>query len=378
MKNQLKIIGALISVLFALWLIGCGESKPSNVIKIGLAGPLTGDQADIGQDMNNGAIMAVDEWNEKGGVLGKKIELVSLDDRHDPKEAVAVAQRLVADPSVVAVIGHLNSGCSIPASKVYHQNKILDVTPCSTNPDLTLQGFPEIFRFCVTDALQGQFGADVAVKKMDDKRLAILHDKSQYGQGLAEQFRNTAEKDGAKILIFEGVTQGDKDFTAILTKIKGLNPQLIYFGGMYPEGSLITKQARDLGIKAAIMGGDGLNSGEFITNAGPASEGAYMTFLAPPWNETEQAKDFVAKYKEKFKRDVGPYAPFSYDAANCVLEAIQRANSTDRQAVIDAFRNTKDYKGITGVTNFDEHGDSTNKNMYLYVVKDGKFQLASI
>ena len=376
MKTQLKIICLVISILFALWFIGCGESKPSNIVKIGLVGPITGDQADIGQDMNNGAIMAVDECNEKGGVLGKKLELVSMDDRHDPKEAVAAAQRLVADPAIVGVIGHLNSGCSIPASKVYHENKILQVTPCSTNPDLTLQGFPEVFRICVTDAIQGQFGADMAVKKFGKKRVAILHDKSQYGQGLAEQFRNTAEKDGGNILIFEGVTQGDKDFTAILTKVKGLNPEVIYFGGMYPEGSLITKQSHDLGLKAIIMGGDGLNSSQFITNAGPASEGAYMTFLAPPWDQTEQAKDFVKKYTQKFKRDVGPYAPFSYDAGNCLIEAIKRANSTDRQAVLKEFKATKDYKGITGITNFDEHGDSTNKSMYLYIVKDGKFQLS--
>src|SRR5208283_1072664 len=146
--------------------------------RIGLAGPLTGDQASIGQDMYHGSQMAVDEWNEKGGVLGKKIDLKALDDKAKEEEAVAIANEFVVDPYLVGVIGHLNSGCSIPASKVYHNAKILEVTPCSTNPELTLQGFPEIFRFCTTDAVQGPYGAEMAIKKLNKKRFVILHDKT--------------------------------------------------------------------------------------------------------------------------------------------------------------------------------------------------------
>jgi branched-chain amino acid transport system substrate-binding protein len=375
-ESYMKKLTKIISTVIALFLIiGCSDNKKSPIIRIGLAGPLTGEQAAIGQDMYHGSQMAVDEWNEKGGVLGKKIELEALDDKADNKEAVSIAHEFTSDPLLLAVIGHLNSGCSIPASKVYHQEKILEVTPCSTNPELTLQGWPEIFRFCTTDAVQGPFGADMAIQKLGKKRFAILHDKSQYGQGLAEQFKATAEKDGATILEFEGITKGDKDFTAILTKIKGLNPDILYFGGMYPEGGLIAKQAKDLGVKSILMGGDGIFDKQFIILGGPATEGAYITFLAPPWEKTPQAQTFVSKFKEKFKADVGPYAPFAYDAANCLLEAIQRTNSTDRAAIIKEFAATKDYKGVVGVTNFDEHGDSTNKIMYLYVVKDGKFEL---
>jgi branched-chain amino acid transport system substrate-binding protein len=375
MYRALKLLKVSVYIALGVFVIGCSEKKQESVIRIGLAGPLTGDQASIGQDMYHGSQMAVDEWNEKGGVLGKKIDLKALDDKAKEEEAVAIANEFVVDPYLVGVIGHLNSGCSIPASKVYHNAKVLEVTPCSTNPELTLQGFPEIFRFCTTDAVQGPYGADMAIHKLNKKRFVILHDKTQYGQGLAEQFTDMAVKSGATKLLFEGITKGDKDFNAILTKVKGLNPDMIYYGGMYPEGGLIAKQARDLGIKAVLMGGDGLFDKQFISIAGPAAEGTYLTFLAPPWEESPQLKDFVTKFKAKFNTNVGPYSPFAYDAANCLLEAIKRANSTDRQAIIKEFKATKDFHGVVGVTNFDEHGDSTNKNMYLYVVKNGEFKL---
>lgn len=376
MFSKAKLLKMFLSIMLVVLVIGCSEKKQEDVVRIGLAGPLTGGQASIGQDMYHGAQMAVDEWNAKGGVLGKKIDLEARDDKAKEEEASAIANEFVVDPLLVAVIGHLNSGCSIPASKIYHNAKVLEVTPCSTNPELTLQGFPEIFRFCTTDAVQGPYGAEMAINKLNKKRFAVLHDKTQYGQGLAEQFQKTAEKDGAKVLLFEGITKGDNDYNAILTKVKGLNPDLIYFGGMYPEGGLIAKQARDLGIKAVLMGGDGIFDKQFMSIAGPAAEGTYLTFLAPPWAQSPQAKDFVAKFKAKFNTNVGPYSPFAYDAANCLLEAIKRANTTDRQAIIKEFRATKDFKGVVGVTNFDENGDSTNKSMYLYVVKNGEFTLA--
>ncbi|MFB3896579.1 MAG: branched-chain amino acid ABC transporter substrate-binding protein [bacterium] len=369
--------------MLGLIFFGCSaQQQKSDVIRIGFVAPLTGDQAEIGNDMKNGALMAVEEANAAGLVLGKKLEFVPMDDKHDPKDAVAVAQKLITDPTVVAVIGHLNSNCSIPASKKYHEAQMAMITPASTNPELTYPKdadgkptiFPEIFRVCATDAFQGPFGAEFAIKKLGLKRIAILHDGTQYGQGLAEQFRKGTNKLGIKELIFERVTQGDRDFAAILTKVKTLNPELIYFGGMYPEGGLLTKQARDLGIKAKFMGGDGIYVPGYIEIAGKTAEGSIMTFLAPPWDDFPTAKAFVTKFVPKYGQ-IKTYAPFSYDAANIVIEAIKRAGSTDRAAIVKAIRDTKDFNGVTGTINFDEHGDPTNSMMYIYTVKDGKFVL---
>jgi branched-chain amino acid transport system substrate-binding protein len=370
-KQNITLVSFI--AIIGLLLFGCSQQQ-ANVIRIGFVAPLTGDQAEIGIDMKNGALMAVEEANAAGGVLGKQLEFVPMDDKHDPKEAVAVAQKLITDPTVVAVVGHLNSNCSIPASKKYHEANIVMITPASTNPDLTLQGFPEVFRVCATDAVQGPFGAEFAIKQLGIKRIAIMHDRSQYGQGLAEQFRKGANQLGIKELTFEGITQGDRDFNAILTKIKTLNPEVIYFGGMYPEGGLLVKQMRELGIKAKFMGGDGIYVPGYIDIGGKAAEGSLMTFLAPPWDEFPTAKEFVAKFVPKYGQ-IKTYAPFSYDAANIVIDAIKRAGTTDRAAIVKALRETKDFNGVVGITNFDEKGDTTTKAMYIYTVKGGKFVL---
>ncbi|MDI6783938.1 MAG: branched-chain amino acid ABC transporter substrate-binding protein [bacterium] len=371
MKHYIMLVNFM--VIIGLWLSGCAQQQ-SNVIRIGVVAPLTGDQAEIGIDLKNGAVMAVEEANAAGGILGKKLELVPMDDKHDPKEAVAVAQRLITDPAVVAVVGHLNSNCSIPASKKYHDAQMTMITPSSTNPELTKKGYPEIFRVCATDAFQGPFGAEFAIKQLGKKRIAILHDRSQYGQGLAEEFRKAVNRLGLKELVFEGITQGDRDFAAILTKVKSLNPDLLYFGGMYPEGGLLSKQMRELGIKTQFMGGDGLYVPGYIKIAGKNAEGTIMTFLAPPWDEFPAAKEFVAKFVPQYG-EIKTYAPFAYDAANIIIDAINRAGSTDRAAIVKAVRETKDFNGVVGVINFDEKGDTTNKAMFIYTVKKGKFVL---
>ncbi|MCX7918810.1 MAG: branched-chain amino acid ABC transporter substrate-binding protein [bacterium] len=369
MKNNIIVIGFI--VLIGLFFFSCAQQQ-TNVIRIGFAAPLTGDQAEIGIDMKNGVLMAIEEANAAGGVLGKKLELVPMDDKHDPKEAVAVAQKLITDPTVVAVVGHLNSNCSIPASKKYHEAQLAMITPSSTNPELTLQGYPEIFRMCATDSFQGPFGAEFAIKELGKKRIAILHDKSQYGQGLAEEFRKGVHQLGLKEILFEGITQGDRDFTAILTKIKSKNPDLVYFGGMYPEAGLLAKQMKELGMQTQFMGGDGLYVPGFLDIAGKAAEGTIITFSVPSWDKVETAKQFINKFTAKYGA-IKTYAPFAYDAANIIIDAIKRAGTTDRAAVVKAIRETKDFNGVVGITNFDEHGDTTNKAMYVYIVKEGKF-----
>ncbi len=219
MRLILFVAGMMIAAMLCL---SCGGGGGGDTIKIGVAGPMTGDQAKMGNDEVNGATIAVEEWNAKGGVLGKKIELVSGDDRRDPKEAVSVANKLVND-GVVGVIGHFNSSCTIPASTIYNEAKVIQITPASTNPAYTKQGFKGAFRICGTDDQQGRYAADYMCNVLNKRKVAILHDKTTYGQGLADEFQKGLLEGRANIVAYEGITQGDKDFTAVLTSIKAQN-----------------------------------------------------------------------------------------------------------------------------------------------------------
>src|SRR5664279_816998 len=228
--KKLIILSAL-----CLAMMACSKKsgQEASVIKIGAAGQLTGPEAVFGSDMLNGVKLAVEEWNAKGGVLGKKIELVPGDDQAEPRQAVAVANKFTAE-GVVGVVGHFNSSCSIPASEVYHKAGIPQISHASTNPKLTEQGFENVFRVCGRDDQQGKAAGDFAVQKLKVKRVAVIHDKSTYGQGFAEEFRKNLGP-SVKVAAFEGITKGEKDYSPIVTKIKALNPDLIFFGGIYTE-----------------------------------------------------------------------------------------------------------------------------------------------
>lgn len=343
-------------------------AKKEDVIKIGTAGPFTGDQTRIGQDMKNGVELAVAEWNAKGGVLGKKIVLLSEDDRHDPKEAVAVANKLVSS-GVVGVIGHLNSSCTKPASRIYNEKSVPMITPASTNPEITKQGYNNVFRTCGRDDQQGTELAKFVVDVLKKKRVAVLHDKTTYGQGLSEELKKSAGNK-IEVVVYEGVTQGDQDFKPVLTKVKSSNPDLIFFGGMHTEGGLIIKQAKELGIKAPVIGGDGLYGSTLLEVAGPAAEGSYMAFFTPT-AETEIGRNFVKNYTAKYG-EIETYAPYAYDAANILLKAIAESKTTDGKKLIDAIRKMK-YEGAVGTIEYDENGDIKKAGYAIYTVKDKKF-----
>ena len=242
----------LLLVVICLLLVACTK-KETNSIKIGAAGPLTGDLATFGADQLNGMKLAVEEWNAKGGVLGKKIVIVEGDDQRDPKQAVSAANKLVNE-GVVGVVGHFNSNCSIPASEVYHKANIPQISHGSTNPKLTEQGFDNVFRVCGRDDQQGKVSADFAVNVLKVKRVAVIHDKTTYGQGLADEFRKALDKK-AEVLLYEGIGIGEKDYSPVVTKIKALNPDLVFFGGLYVEGGLLIKQFKAVGGTAPFIGG---------------------------------------------------------------------------------------------------------------------------
>ena len=359
---------ALIALTLSLF-FPSGCAKKEETIKIGAAGPMTGDQSKMGVDMKNGAEMAIKEWNQKGGVLGKKIALLVEDDQHDPKQAVSVANKLIND-GIAGMIGHFNSSASIPASSVYNKAKIPMITPASTNPQLTEQGFPNVFRVCGRDDQQGLVAATFVADVLRLKKVAVLHDKTTYGQGLADEFVK-ALGNRVAVIDYNGISQEDKDFRAVLTALKGKGAELLYFGGIYPQGGLIIKQARELGINIPFMSGDGVIDQKFVEIAGPASEGSYLTFSPDP-ERLGSAKDFLRSYKAGYG-EPGPYSIYAYDAANVMLRAIETAKTTEGTAVSRAIHEMK-HTGAVGGLQWDEKGDVLRSPYVVWITKNGKFE----
>ncbi len=361
-----------LALVILLGLPHCTTKK--STIVLGMAGPLTGDQAKMGTDMINGVSLAVQEWNARGGVLGKKIEIVSGDDRHDPKEAVFVANRLVNE-GAVAVVGHFNSSCTIPASRVYHDHHVPMITPASTNPKITLQGLADVFRVCGTDDQQGRVEADFVADVLKKRTVAVIHDKTTYGQGLADYFRANL-KDRAEVVDYEAITQGDKDFTSVLTKIWEHKPDVIMFGGIYTEAGLLIKQMKQLGISSAFISGDGVIDQEFIRIGGEATEGAFLSFgpLGPSGEMATPlttAASFITAYRAKYG-DVGPYSIYSYDAAVIVLRAIAASGSTDGGTIASTIHSMT-FEGAMGPIRFAPNGDVLKAPYLIWTVKGGKF-----
>lgn len=367
MKKFLLLIACL------MFVSGCGKQEP--VIKIGVSAPFTGDQASVGLTILRGAQLAVDQANAHGEVLpGYKLELIQIDDSHSPTQAVAAAKKFVSDPQIIGVVGHLNSSCTKPAAQIYSNAGVAQITPASTNPEISKQGYATFFRICATDDLQGPKAAQFAFNELAARKVFIIDDKTTYGKGLADEFKKAFEALGGTVLGHQGITQGDKDFAPLLTKIRPLSPDLIFYGGLYPECSLIIKQARDLNIKAPVMGGDGIYDITLIQLATPqASEGTYATMIGTDVNSLPQAQEFVKAYEEKFG-NIGSYSAYSYDAANILIQAIQLAGTPDRGKVIQILKDGRTFPGILGQTQFDQDGDTKNKIVSVFRVRDGKWE----
>ncbi|MEC3764659.1 MULTISPECIES: branched-chain amino acid ABC transporter substrate-binding protein [Cupriavidus] len=343
------------------------------VVKIGHAAPLTGGIAHLGKDNENGARLAVEEVNKSGlEVGGKKVklELVGEDDAGDPKTGTAVAQKLV-DAKVAAVVGHLNSGVSIPASKIYSDAGIVQISPSSTNPDYTKQGFKTTYRVVATDAQQGPALANYAAKTLNAKSVAIVDDATAYGKGLADEFEKTAKAAGVNVVAREATNDKATDFKAILTKIKGKKPDVIMYGGMDATGGPFAKQARELGIPAKIVGGDGVCTDKVAELAGEAVTNIICSEAGLALSRMEKGADFDKRYQARFNAPVQIYAPFTYDAVMVVVDAMKRANSTEPAAILAEMPKTN-YKGVIGNIAFDEKGDMKEGTITLYEYKDKK------
>jgi branched-chain amino acid transport system substrate-binding protein len=386
MKRRL-VLTAVAAFAFAFSISGCKKEESaaprteaqkapeSSVVKIGSASPLTGPQAHIGIDIRNGVQLAIEDANAAGVEIGGrkvKFELVAEDDEANPTKATTVAQKLV-DSKVAAVIGHFNSGASIPASKIYSDGGIPQISPSSTNPKYTQQGFKTTFRVVAHDDQQGPTLARFAIDNLKVKTVAVIDDSTAYGQGLADAFEKTVGQGGVKVVAREHTTDKDTDFKAILTKIKGRNPDLIMFGGIDPQAGPMVKQMAELGIKAKFIGGDGMQTPNFIKLAGPAAEGVMASMPGLPKEKMPGGAQFLQKYKAKFNQDVELFAPMGYDAVMVFVDSMKRAGSTDPAKFLPEVGKTS-YQGVIGPIAFDDKGDLRNGPITIYVVKAGKWE----
>lgn len=386
---------APLAIAAAVALAACGkkeEAKPAAqapapapapvvaVIKVGHVAPLTGGIAHLGKDNEQGARLAVDEINAAGGLkLGDqtyKLELVPEDDKADPKEGTIAAQKLV-DAGVVAVVGHLNSGTSIPASKIYSDASVTQISPSATNPKYTEQGFKTTFRVVANDNQQGAVLANYAKDALKAKTVAIIDDRTAYGQGLADVFEKVAKEGGVKVVTREFTNDKATDFNAILTKVKAGKPDVIMYGGMDATAGPMAKQMKQLGIKSVLLAGDGVCSPEFIKLAGDAADVLHCSMAGEAVEKLAKGEEFKQKYKAKFNQDVQVYSPYSYDAVYVIADALTRAGKPDRAAVTGAMPATN-YPGLTGTIAFDEKGDIKGGAISMFKVgKDGKLEYIS-
>lgn len=377
-----------LAILFAAALAACGKSEtpvatPADnatssdelVVKIGASAPLTGPQAHIGKDNENGTRMAIEDANAKGIIIGGKkahFELLSEDDQTDPKTATIVAQKLV-DAKVNGIIGHLNSGTTIPASRIYSDNGIPQISPSATAVAYTAQGFKTAFRVMANDGQQGKVLGEFAAKNLGAKNIAVIDDRTAYGQGLADEFIKSAQANGAQIVTHEYTTDKAVDFTSVLTLIKGKKPDLVFFGGMDPQGAPMLRQLRGLGLKAKFMMGDGGYTPELIANAGAAAEGAYASLPGVPLDQMPGGKEFSRRYEATYKQPIQLYAPYCYDAVNVMIAAMQKAGSSEPAKYLPELPKVE-YDGVTAKISFDEKGDLKGGAITLYQVQQGKWQ----
>jgi branched-chain amino acid transport system substrate-binding protein len=347
---------------FAIALTGTASAQ----VKLAVGGPITGPSAATGAQMKNGVDQAAADINAAGGILGQKIIVSYGDDGSDPKQGVSVANKFAAD-GVKFVIGHYNSGVTMPSSEVYQENGILEITPASTNPTVTERKMWNIFRVCGRDDQQGAVAGEYIVKHFKSKKIAIVHDKTTYGKGLADETKKALTKGGMKEVLYEGVNTGEKDFSALVSKIKSSGADLVYWGGLYTEGGLIVRQMRDQGVKAPLMGGDGITSDEFASVGGPGVEGTLMTYGPDPRNKPE-AKKVVEEFRAK-KFEPEAYTLYSYAGVQIIKQAAEATKSLDPKKVAEKMHSGMHFKTVLGDISYDKKGDITKLDYVMYIWK---------
>ncbi len=367
-----RFAGLFAALAVAVVMAACGDGgKGSDTIPIAVVGPVTGQYASFGQQMTNGAQMAVDDINAAGGVLGKKLDLDIGDDACDPKQAVAVANQMAGN-GVALVAGHYCSGSSIPASKVYAESNLVQISPASTNPAFTDdRAGPNIYRVCGRDDQQGGVAGKYLAKHFADKNIAFVQDKTAYGKGLADETKKAMNEAGKQEAMYEAITAGEKDYSALVSKLKQANIDVVYFGGYHTEAGLIIRQMRDQGMNTILMGGDALITQEFWSITGPAGEGTLMTFSPDP-RKNPAAAEVVKRFKDKGIEPEG-YVLYTYAAIQAWKQAADKAKSVDSADVVKALNDTE-FDTVIGKFKFNEKGDPNLPPYAVYRWSNGTYE----
>ena len=366
-----------------------GGDEPTKTVKIGLIAPLSGSLSALGLGMKNSADLAVKQANAAKKVKGWNIVFAPEDDTAKADIGAQVATKLSSDSEVAAVIGTLNSSVALQVQPILNRSNIAMVSPANTGTSLTMgedlankkRPYPNYFRVCTNDAIQGPFAADYAYKTLGAKTAVLIHDKKAYGQGLTGEFKKRFESNGGKVLGTETINPGDQDFGAVVSKIKPLNPAVVYYGGEYPEAAPLSNQLKQAGVKVPLMGGDGIYDATYIKNAGANAETDLATSVGAPPEKLDSAKKFIDDYKAAgYSEPYSAYGPQAYDAANVIIDALAEAlegksaiDDTVRMAVIKAIQGT-DLKGVTGNVKFDQFGDTTSRLLTVYKVEGGAWK----
>jgi len=388
--------GLAIAVILAMVATGCsresgggGGGAAKKTAKIGVIAPLTGPLSALGLGIKNSVDLAVKQANQKGTLKDYTLVLDAQDDAATPATGANAANKLASDDTLAGVIGTLNSSVAQQVAPVLAKASIAQISPANTNPTLTKgqdyiktpkRVWPTYFRVCTTDAVQGPFAADYATKQAGFKSVVTIHDKKTYGQGLVGEFTKQFTKDGGKVVSAETINAGDRDFGAVASKVVSAKPDMIYYGGEYPEAGPLSAQLKDRGFKGPLFGGDGIFDDNFIKGGGgKKADGDLATSVGAPTEKLATAKQFVADYKAAgYSEPFSAYGAFSYDAANILIQAMSKSLGSgtvkdDRSKIVDALGQTKDYNGVIGTTSFDEFGDTSNKVLTVYQVKSEKW-----
>ena len=375
LKRRNSLFSMMVAAGLSLAMIGSAGAA-DKVVKVATQSPLSGDQSVVGVDIKRGAELALEQLGAPLAAMGFKVELAPFDDQANPDAGVANAKRIVSDPAVLAVVGHYNSGVQIPSSEVYHTSGLVNVSPANTNPKVTTRGYLEVNRIVGRDDVQGVVGADFAAAK-GIKTAFVVHDKSAYGQGIAEFFKKRAEENKIKVLGFEG-TEEKANFDALLSPIVAGNPDLIYFGGMAFQAAVLFKQARERGYEGMFLSDDGFDSPDAAKIGGKtliAGTGTYYSTVSGPASVYPGTAKFITDFKAKYNADPQPFAAQGYDSMGISLKAIEMAAAANknevptREAVAKAVRTLKAYKGITGTYTFNEIGDPEKALYFVIQVK---------
>ena len=365
-----RIAGLLIA-LAAVILTGCGGGDGDTTIPVAIVGPITGQYASFGAQMKNGGDMAVADINAAGGVLGKKLDLSTGDDACDPKQAVAVANQMTG-AGVKLVAGHYCSGSSIPASKVYAESDMVQISPASTNPTLTDdRAGPNIYRVCGRDDQQGGVAGKYLASHLGDKKIAFVQDKTAYGKGLADETKKAMNAAGKQEEMYEAITAGEKDYSALVSKLKQAGIDVVYFGGYHTEAGLIIRQMRDQGMQTILMGGDALITQEFWSITGDAGEGTLMTFSPDP-RKNPAAAEVVKRFKDKGIEPEG-YVLYTYAALQAWKQAAEKAKSVERDDIVKALNDTE-FDTVIGKFKFNEKGDPNLPPYAVYRWSKGTYE----